>query len=307
MPKILSFIDMKIIKNDYFIIILTEHIGDIIACEPIISYLKKINPTKRISWVINRVYYELLIAHPQLDYLIIIDTLDDVNYILNNINDKNNIINLHLDGKICRQTGVTLKNRNKVNINQFNYLYYGNLLEIFSQIAGLPKLSYQPTFHILSFLNLPNYLPENYIVIHCKSNDKRKDWPSFKWTELTKKIILRGINVVEVGTEAKAQPNDKYNYGYYNLTNINHLQLIALIIKKANFFIGIDSGLAHIANALLVNGFAIIGRYGKFTKYNPFPGFYSTPGHLVRSSFCQKVSSISVNKIFRYFTKYYIK
>ena len=41
---------------------LVEHIGDIVACEPVVRHLRSIHPNAEISWVVNEGYRELIDA-----------------------------------------------------------------------------------------------------------------------------------------------------------------------------------------------------------------------------------------------------
>ena len=60
------------------------------------------------------------------------------------------------------------------------------------------------------------------------------------------------------------------------------MQAIANYIATSDYFIGLDSGFAHMANALGKRGKVLIANYqsGKFTfkNFNPFTGNYAKPG-----------------------------
>ena len=46
---------------------LVEHLGDIIACEPVSKYLREKYPNRKIYWVINEKYRDVIIANPYID------------------------------------------------------------------------------------------------------------------------------------------------------------------------------------------------------------------------------------------------
>ena len=48
------------------------------------------------------------------------------------------------------------------------------------------------------------------------------------------------------------------------------------MIRRARFFVGVDSGPAHLANALRVPGVVLLGRFYNFRQYMPFTGFYAS-------------------------------
>jgi len=56
---------------------LIEHIGDIVACEPVARYLKLNHPKDHISWVVRREFRELVDTNPYIDETITVDCLTD--------------------------------------------------------------------------------------------------------------------------------------------------------------------------------------------------------------------------------------
>ena len=50
----------------------------------------------------------------------------------------------------------------------------------------------------------------------------------------------------------------------------------AEVIRRADLFIGIDSGPAHLANAVGTPGVILLGAYGGFRSYLPYSGGYAT-------------------------------
>ncbi|MDA4630492.1 hypothetical protein NZA98_05080, partial [Escherichia coli] len=82
-----------------------------------------------------------------------------------------------------------------------------------------------------------------------------------------------GIAVVEVGS-LKKQALPSPLEGTIDLVNKTPLLATAEVIRRAKFFIGIDSGPAHMANAVGVPGIILLGRIGVFRNYNPFSGHF---------------------------------
>src|SRR5512146_450240 len=56
-------------------ILLVEHIGDIIACEPVVGWVKREYPDARVAWIVKAKYAEILSAHPDLDAVVTVDSL----------------------------------------------------------------------------------------------------------------------------------------------------------------------------------------------------------------------------------------
>jgi hypothetical protein len=68
-------------NNAVRVIVLTEHIGDIIACEPVSYYIKMKFPNDKIVWIINRKYKELLLMYRNVDKIVEVSCLSEWLYI----------------------------------------------------------------------------------------------------------------------------------------------------------------------------------------------------------------------------------
>jgi heptosyltransferase-3 len=51
---------------------------------------------------------------------------------------------------------------------------------------------------------------------------------------------------------------------------------MAEVIRRAALFVGIDSGPAHVANAVGTPGVILLGAYRDFGRYMPYSGAYQT-------------------------------
>jgi heptosyltransferase III len=264
------------------LISLYEHIGDIIACEPIIRYVKAKYKNSHIIWGINTSYAELLELHPDVD-LLKFKSLSEwitLKQALKRFSClTTETIDLHIDERRCVKYGKKLKRTSPANHNL--YFTSKNLIQAFSISAGLPELNSAPTFY-LNKQKMQLDLPGKYVVFHTQSNNPLKDWQPHKWEGLCAFLNDIGYYVIEVGVNRQIK-----NAGpkYIDFTGKRSLQAIANIINDCKFFIGVDSGFAHMANALLVNGVVLIGHYqtGKFTfnYYNPFAGKYAHPSYIL--------------------------
>ncbi len=203
-----------------------------------------------------------------------------------------------------------MKDQGNPFVNAYEWFDYGALLEAFSSGAGLPKLSAQPRVYIqpenqsaVDQLKLP---PE-YCVIHRVSNDAKKDWTEAKWDSLLTFLTQEaGIPVVEVGAakgprsaEAAEIKTSRSGRGIIDLIDKTNLLETAEVIRRARFFIGIDSGPAHFANAVRTPGIVLLGRLGYFRQYTPFTGFYASTSPEVRivRNFTGCVAEIPANEV----------
>ena len=264
------------------LISLYEHIGDIIACEPVIKYVKQTTRNAHIVWGININYAELLEEHPNVDYLLRFNSFSEwifLSKILKRWPWITSTIDLHIDERRCAKYGFKLKKVSTTNHHQ-NFTTK-SLLQAFSSNAGLPELNAAPVFY-LNKQKQPALPPHPFIVVHTQSNNPVKDWQPAKWDALCLHLGKMGYHVVEVGVNRLVTNGGSV---YIDYTGKRSLQEIANLIKSSTYFIGVDSGFAHMANALGNDGLVLIGHYntGKFTfkNYNPFTGRFASADHIL--------------------------
>ena len=105
--------------------------------------------------------------------------------------------------------------------------------------------------------------PADLIVIHPGPTWPIKEWPRASWMELINKLKLNGhSNIIQIGTNSHLAMGTVNNVGLPGVTSlVNQLTLeeCVAVIAKANLFVGVDSGLIHIAAALKIRGFGIFG------------------------------------------------
>lgn len=269
------------------VIVLVEHLGDIVACEPVIRHVRKADPRAFIVWVCLPAYRELLAGHPGLDAVLAVPCLGAWARARRWLVATREI-NLHFDGKECPYCRLPIPNPvGDLSITADTYYLGGRpLLAAFSRVAGLPALDEAPR------LTVPGSaragvghlgLPARYVVIHGRSNNSERDWLPERWGELVEAISRRlGLPVVEVGL-APVVP-EPVPTGYRSVCGQLSLLETAAVIEGACLFVGIDSGPAHVANALGIPGVILLGRFRHFAAYCPYTGPYAGEGAaLVRS------------------------
>ena len=265
-------------KNKIVAISLIEHIGDIIANEPISRELRKKHPDSAIIWFVRKPYRELLKYNPDVDKVLTVYCL--TTWI--KIREKNKfeaVYDLHFNGRSCNQCHVALKKENvDDSINNTNYFYYGGLLKAVSLHNRIEVSDTFPRMYIPLKVRYKSerFIPEEkFIVVHCSSNETVKDWDIEKWDYLIKKIFEDyKYHVVEIGSVSSLGIESDY---YHNLCGKLSILQSASIISNAQAFIGIDSGPAHMANALGTPGVILLGEYYFGMKnYNPYSGNYGS-------------------------------
>lgn len=270
MPRLIEALSDFLPEKDCVIIVLVEHLGDILACEPVIRYARRTWPGKAIAWIAQRHFCGVLMGHPDLDYVVQADSVVEAIAWADNFRSRCRVLNLHFCGHKCGGTGQSAQSSAGSAITALNYYDYGGLLEAFSMVAGLPRLDDAPNYYIPPMQERPD-VPESYVVVHCRSNCDGRDWRREYWLQLVDFFASRNLHVLEIGMEPAIASDSPF---YHDMTRLYSLAQIAAIMQQARFFVGIDSAFAHLANALRIDGVVILGAFGYWEKYNPYTGFY---------------------------------
>jgi ADP-heptose:LPS heptosyltransferase/glycosyltransferase involved in cell wall biosynthesis len=263
---------------------LAEHIGDIVACEPVARYLKLRYPGCTLVWVVSRAYRALVESNPHVDEVVTIGCLTE--WIQISRHQKfDKIVDLHVNYRVCEHCRIPLiKQHGNPFINVYEWLNQGALLEAFSLGAGLPKLSAAPRMYLgeaqqqaVDALGLP----ETFVAVHRESNDLKKDWMNEGWTALADLLDALNLPIVEVGTSKGEQASPLAGRSI-DLLNRTSVLETAEVIRRARFFVGVDSGPAHLANAVQTPGIVLLGRLGWFRQYTVYTGLYASDAPVVK-------------------------
>jgi|GEM_PF-1212030 len=261
---------VRLTQNNRIIINLEERIGDIIACEPVPRLIRRDNPKAYIIWITRYSNIPLVKYNSCLDRVLGVTSIYEWS-ILKRLFSHERIVDLLIDKKPCTAFGISLNNPNKYGITLDNYYHHGNLLEISLMSANMDKDDLSPTFYGLKPIPMPAHGP-GYIVIHGASAEPTRNWQTERWTELAQELIRKDYTVCEVGTsQCIYLPDEKR---YVNYCGLLSLQETAYVISNCCLFIGIDSALVHVANALNIPGVILLGYYRAFKQYMPYSGRY---------------------------------
>jgi heptosyltransferase-3 len=271
-------------------IIRTEHFGDIIAAEPISRYVRSLHPDAYIVWFVKPAFHELVDYNPQINEVFREFCVTERKTLLaGGIFDE--VFELQFsNNNHCSKCQVFIDNpvALKRDINIYNYFDYGNLLEVFAQTGNLipPKSVFPADDQPKLYLQQKHkekvdtlQLPARFIVLHCQSNYKPKDWPSDRWEMLIEWLADRyDYRIIEVGTASSLRVQTE---AYRSLCGQLSILETAEVIRRAQFFIGLDSGPSHLANASGTFGLILMGALNNFLNYNPYSGKYGRQDNVV--------------------------
>jgi heptosyltransferase-3 len=259
---------------------LVEHLGDIVAAEPISRAVRSLFPGSRIVWVCRRPYAQLPRQYPDIDRVLSVTCLTEWLF-LRNTRLIDVALELHLHGRYCPLCGpwaAVSKDGLGSRIIDATYFNYGNLLAVCCLSAGIRPLQDGPMLtpgraagRTVDRLRLP----VRFVVIHCAANDPVKEWKTEKWKQLVDRLTQTlCIDVVEVGLEPVVASAGAG--AVRSLCGKLSILETAELIRRARLFVGIDSGPAHLANAVGTEGVILLGDYRGFKRYMPYSGDYQS-------------------------------
>jgi len=254
-------------------ILLAEHLGDIVAAEPIIAALRQKHPNAKMIWIVRDMFKCLLNNHPQIDRIVVENSILSSIFLTQN-SPFTHFYNLHLNElrfdpyfkrELVNQKAIEL------GLNIRNYYNRGNLLKNSYDLCDIPYLeSKQPQLYVKTVA--PINLPKHYWVIHRKSNGADREWHDGNWSALIRKTIeVYGIKIVEIGVSDGLDLDHK---NFISLVGKTSIPEMVKTIAAAEFYLGIDSGPAHIANAFNIPGLILLGDFKNFKNHMPYSGAY---------------------------------
>jgi heptosyltransferase III len=248
---------------------MTEHLGDLIAVEPAVGYLKTLHPGKTIAWVVRDRYVDIIAAHPGIHLHLAVTCFTEW-ILLRSLFPNLPLIDMHLDGKECDRHGWMQSNPNAEGISIKNYYQKGNLLYAFTRTAGLQTdATAQPKVHFAGAKNKGG----KYILLHSSANSQERMWNADGWNNLASYLAkkLPDHLLIEIGHAqqvAVTPGNYRAACGHQSYSEM------AALVRDAAGFIGVDSGPAHIANAFEKKSLLLFGHFQGFRDYLPYSGYF---------------------------------
>jgi heptosyltransferase-3 len=247
---------------------LVEQLGDVVAAEPVSRLAKRLA---------RKPYASIPAGFAAVDSVVTVTCLTEW-LLLQAAGVGDCAWDLHINQRYCPRCNIpVLKTGRAAAISTENYYHSGNVLAVECLSAGIPVLTDGPELQIdgeaAAYVDRLD-LPERYIAIHCASTEASRDWPHENWRHLVSQLVMEpGLAVVEVGIQAVVVSRD--DAMHRNLCGKLSIPQTAEVLRRAALFIGIDSGPAHLANAVGVPGVILLCLYKGFVDYMPFSGGYS--------------------------------
>jgi len=257
-------------------ILLVEHIGDIIACEPVVGWVRQTIPDAFVVWVVRDVYQELVRHHPGVEAVVAVNSLALVAPIVRS-GAFDVCFDLHVNRKPTGRKNLDhVKAWGDPGVDGVSYFRHGTILRAFSKAAGIPALSGAPRLHVspdvvraVDALDLP----ARFVVVHTTSNDEAKNWSPDAWREVVRHLLETWqLPVVEVGLVTTIRCR---NERFISLCGRVSIMETAEVIRRSQFFVGVDSAGAHMANVWRIPSLLLFGRYKGEDAWTPYEGYFA--------------------------------
>jgi heptosyltransferase III len=250
------------------------HMGDIVACEPVIRHVRQVQPDAFIILALQKNYRELADTHPEVDHTLALECVTEwIKFASVPCFDE--VIDLNVYERACAICHIPwrkLKGSGGVTVS--NYYLFPNLLAAFTASAAITVAADAPRMYVsrrdIEFVDALN-LPDKYVCLHAASNEIEREFPVEKWRKVVEHIRTRWkIPVVEIGlkTALSLEKSDRSLCGQLSIMQS------AEVIRRSLLYLGSDSGPAHLANAVGAYGIILLGQYRYFKKYMPYTGNY---------------------------------
>ena len=259
--------------REVVVVALVEHMGDIIAAEPLLRAVRARHPNAMIIHVVGERWQALTAHHPAVDQQIVVGCLGEWYLAAGRTGAIE--YDLHVPGRVCNACPSVTRPTPAATpgIDISNYYFHGSLLDVFAKIGGvdLAGVDRRPRPHVAGEMGTPADAKRraslgDYAVIHAASNQAHRDWTVAGWREVIAALHAEGLAVAEVGLRPALAGTEAIDH-----TGLPLEETIDLI-RGASLFLGIDSGPAHIAAAAGTPAVVLLGHYGKYTRRMPFSG-----------------------------------
>jgi hypothetical protein len=207
------------------------HIGDLMCVEPFVRYYKKLYPEKNIR-IVSR-WPELYSDHPDI------------------------VASLSCGGEKYPEypdPKLWYSIDDKTHITQWMPKFNNMLLP--ADFDYVPRF-YLDAKYCEKCINAIDFdFSQPYVVVNPKTTTSIREWSWDKWAMVVNKLHGENFKVVQIGLAS-----DRLISGIdLNLLGItSDLQQVGFIIKNSKFYIGMDSGCAHLAAAVKKKAVVIFG------------------------------------------------
>lgn len=250
------------------VILAPGRMGDIVTAEPLFRQIHLAEPEREMIFITRPPYADIMRTCPYIQKIICKNTKEEIQSAKTEFPPDTKYIYINL------ASGIELPppKPDRYPLDHLNF-QQPSLLNQFQRANGLPETDDQPQFYLDESVTLPESLPEKYVVFHCSSQGRSRQWHVEHFRQLAEMCFDRNIAVAEIGFDPMLKLDHPL---YFPLCGNPDLHYSARIIRHAAALVGVESGMGHIANAFHVPGFILTGKLRDIPWYNYYCGNYRT-------------------------------
>lgn len=281
---VVVWLDARMRKRRPVFVVMTNNMGDIVALSPVLECLAEAGES--VCLVTERQYTEVARMIPSVQRIIPVTCLTEWFLISPFLPFRK--INAHIPGHTCSRFGFEVRNPGVGDLSRATYYRDGGLVHAFSRIVLGRVISSRPVLRRSAGAPTEGGgrpTAARYAVVCLESRETERSLSERAGKALLDVLRDTGMELRVVGVEAVAN-------GSASVWRFDSFERLAEEIEGASLFVGVDSGLAHIANAYCINSVLFLGRYRNFDRYFPHGGPWETEAGVKVFHFERKVSEL---------------
>ena len=253
-------------QEKLLIVCMPGRLGDVVAAEPAFRRLREMYPDRRFVWYTKKNFAGIFRSAPFPDETVVFD--DPRAWLAAKAAFPSDAVVYEFNLRLSRGLAASQAAGKPAEPPAMK------LLHQFIAGTGIELADEAPRFYIDETAELPE-ISGKYAVFHCTSSGKHRQWQTAKWNTLAELVIRQGFKVVELGVTSVLTLKDP---GVIRLPGRQDIHTAAKLIRGAALFVGVESGFAHIANAVGTFGVIVSGKLRTYPSYNLYTGNYAEGG-----------------------------
>lgn len=234
--------------------VMLRTLGDVVVGTTICRELKRDYPDSEIHYFTNKAYAEILANNPYIDKVRISEE-----WLLD-------MLFMEMANGGYDMIFAPYQVRRECNAwHQVDATRHQHLVDFYWKRMGMHRPIKERECYIFpsdeDFKSVENLISTDVprVAIHTTSGVVTKDWPYFDY--LVEELRLAGFACVQVGS-----PKDKTAIGAVDFRGKISLMRIAALLSKCSAFVGIDSGISYMADAMKTPSIIIQGSTNPVTS-----------------------------------------
>jgi ADP-heptose:LPS heptosyltransferase len=231
-------------------------LGDIILFTPTVRRIRELFPNSSITFAVNKRYRgagELVAGLPYIDRLFVTELyFERLSSLTSGPYEREWPVDLRGDDEVEEERRHDIVLETRPRHRRSNWWEHAHITEEIAHMVGVPSpIDRQTEIRIPASVRVPDEALGKIVFHNDPAIDPRKAWP---WTHAVRLLQELGVkNCVILGG------NGPVLEGALDLRGKTTIPEAAAVIASARCFVGIDSGLTHIAGSV---GTPTVGMYG---------------------------------------------